>query len=253
MSGPAVEANARPAGPGFYGKLPAKGDFVTRRLARAFVDPWDAWLQEVISDSRERLGEAWLQAYLNAPIWCFVLSPGVCGTDVMAGVLMPGVDRVGRYFPLTLAVALPDCANPVALALAAADWFGDAGELALSSLDDGVDFERFDAMVEDLGPPRYAPAPAPAPVNAKPTTTPFPDQGLRCGAAVPAEALPPIANHLLAGFCPRFSIWWTSGSAFVEPSVLICQGLPKRDEFAAFMDGRWRDRGWIDTAKPGQA
>lgn len=251
MSGQALDAPARPAGPGFYGKLPAKGDFVTRRLTRAFVDPWDGWLQEVISDSRDRLGEAWLQAYLNAPIWCFVLSPGVCGGDVMAGVLMPGVDRVGRYFPLTIAAPLPGCANPVELVLAAADWFGEAGELALSSLDDAVDFDRFDAKVAELGPPEYALAPAP--VNADPPPPSFPDKGLRSGAAVPAEALPPMANHLLAGFCPHFSIWWTSGSEWVEPSVLFCHGLPKKDAFAAFMDGRWRDRGWIDTAHSGQA
>ena len=31
----------RSAAPGFYGKLPARGDFVRRRLPSAFVAPWD--------------------------------------------------------------------------------------------------------------------------------------------------------------------------------------------------------------------
>ena len=27
---------------GWYGKLPASGDFVTRRLPPSFIEPWDA-------------------------------------------------------------------------------------------------------------------------------------------------------------------------------------------------------------------
>ena len=30
---------------GFFGKLPSHGDFLSRRLPRSFVDPWDSWLQ----------------------------------------------------------------------------------------------------------------------------------------------------------------------------------------------------------------
>ena len=38
MSGPLLTA------PGFWGKLPAAGDFVGRRLPAAFVEPWDRWV-----------------------------------------------------------------------------------------------------------------------------------------------------------------------------------------------------------------
>src|SRR5690606_36950533 len=31
-------------GPGFYGKLPSRGDFVSRRLPADFIGQWDAWL-----------------------------------------------------------------------------------------------------------------------------------------------------------------------------------------------------------------
>ena len=32
--------------PGFYGKMPATGDFVTRRLSGDFVRAWDRWLAQ---------------------------------------------------------------------------------------------------------------------------------------------------------------------------------------------------------------
>ncbi|TIU04376.1 MAG: type VI secretion system-associated protein TagF, partial [Mesorhizobium sp.] len=34
--------------PGFYGKMPATGDFVTRRLPGDFVRAWDRWLAQHI-------------------------------------------------------------------------------------------------------------------------------------------------------------------------------------------------------------
>ena len=58
---------------GFYGKLPARGDFVRAGLPRDFTDPWDDWLQSVIAGSRSLMGDAWLPAFLEAPVWRFTL------------------------------------------------------------------------------------------------------------------------------------------------------------------------------------
>jgi type VI secretion system protein ImpM len=92
---------------GFSGKLPARGDFVARGLPRGFTEAWDAWLSEVMPGSRAILGEAWLPAWMEAPIWHFALPGGLCGPDAVAGVLLPSVDRAGRHWPLTLAAVLP--------------------------------------------------------------------------------------------------------------------------------------------------
>ena len=89
---------------GFYGKLPARGDFVARGLPRDFTRPLDAWLSEAVAGSREVLGqERWLAAYLVAPVWRFSLPPGACGPAAAVGLLLPSVDRTGRYFPLCFA------------------------------------------------------------------------------------------------------------------------------------------------------
>jgi len=91
---------------GFYGKLPCNGDFLQRRVPQEFIDVWDPWLQECIHASREALREDWLNAYLTSPVWRFVLAEGVCGSGAYAGVMLPSVDRVGRYFPLTIVAQL---------------------------------------------------------------------------------------------------------------------------------------------------
>ncbi|MGD0106803.1 MAG: type VI secretion system-associated protein TagF [Rhodopila sp.] len=88
---------------GIFGKLPTRGDFVRSGLPRDFVDRWDTWLSGVMAATREQAGDAWLPAFLEAPIWRFTLPAGLCGTGAVLGLMMPSVDRAGRYFPLTLA------------------------------------------------------------------------------------------------------------------------------------------------------
>ena len=51
---------------GFFGKLPAHGDFVERNLPSAAITGWDEWLQQAVAISREQLGESWLDTYLGS-------------------------------------------------------------------------------------------------------------------------------------------------------------------------------------------
>lgn len=88
---------------GFYGKLPARGDFVRAGLPRSFTDPWDDWLRVAIAGSRTKMGDDWLPAYLESPVWRFCLPPGLCGSLPAVGLMLPSVDKAGRYFPLTFA------------------------------------------------------------------------------------------------------------------------------------------------------
>ncbi|WP_225768844.1 type VI secretion system-associated protein TagF [Inquilinus sp. Marseille-Q2685] len=138
-------------GPGIFGKLPWLGDFVTRRLPRSFVDPWDDWLQRGMAATRDALGETWLDSFLTAPVWRFLLPAGSAG-PAMAGLLMPSVDRVGRYFPLTLASPLEADPGPEA-PLRAAAWFDVLERTALAALDDATTPEAWEAAVEALGAP----------------------------------------------------------------------------------------------------
>ena len=103
---------------GIMGKLPTNGDFVRRRVPAELAEPLDAWLAQALAASREQLGEGWLDTYLTAPVWRFALAAGCCG-PAAAGIWLPSVDKVGRYFPCVLVAAFDGAPPPTALPRAA--------------------------------------------------------------------------------------------------------------------------------------
>jgi diacylglycerol kinase family enzyme len=90
------------------------------------------------------IGDAWLDAYLTMPIWRFVLLPGLVGQSGWAGVLMPSVDRVGRHFPLALAVELSSLGAAAHAVFDGGAWFTSLEDAALGVLPLGTanDFAR---------------------------------------------------------------------------------------------------------------
>lgn len=129
---------------GWFGKMPAMGDFAQRRLPPEFVRGWDQWIQSGLADSRAALGAAWQELYLTFPIWRFVLPPGWFGATGWCGILMPSVDRVGRHFPLTVCHSIDTRAfgaSSIDEIETLLDGFTDAGLGALEGM--GVDaFEQ---------------------------------------------------------------------------------------------------------------
>jgi type VI secretion system protein ImpM len=223
---------------GFYGKLPHLGDFVTRRLPSQLIQPWDRWLRECMAASQSQLGEAWLGTYLTSPLWRFVLTPGIAGQDAWMGVLMPSVDRVGRYFPLTLAAPVGAPVDSFGL-ISANEWFDAAESLALTCLDDGFELDAFDARVMALAPPDL---PASAPVQSASRADAW-------HLSVPtlenlASAYPTMLSRALEDVFFAYSLWWSAGSDQVAPSFLVCQGLPPPDGYACLLAGDWAGRGW---------
>jgi type VI secretion system protein ImpM len=128
---------------GFYGKLPARGDFVRAGLPREFTDPWDDWLQSVFMGSQSIMGDAWLAAYLEAPIWRFSLPPGMCGPQGVLGVMLPSVDKAGRYFPLTFAALHPNGIDPQE----GEEWLARSEAAGLAALEQDTAPQEITAMI----------------------------------------------------------------------------------------------------------
>jgi type VI secretion system protein ImpM len=205
--------------PGFYGKLPDLGDFVSRRLPPAFIDLWDAWSRQLLTTSRAALGEAWLAAWLGAPVWHFGLGHGFLG-DQAWGVLIPSVDRVGRHFPFTIVSPTAPDGRPLR------DWALRAESLALAALDDGFSPETLESALSDLGPPSPR-APGTAAARQPLPTNPGDWPDLVESAAAPA------ADE---------SLWWCRGADLVAPTLLRCLGLPS-GEVAGSMIGSKEGQG----------
>src|SRR5262245_50696305 len=154
---------------GLFGKLPSHGDFLRRRVSDQFIDAWDAWLRQGLSKSQAALGERWVDVYLTSPAWRFVAAPGACGPTAIIGLIVPSVDRVGRFFPLTLVAELPDDVSPIAASSASAPFFEAAERLLIDTLaEEDIDFDQFDLRVIDLGDALESIA-APPPVALDPT------------------------------------------------------------------------------------
>ena len=247
MSTDAISSSTSRSTVGFYGKLPARGDFVQRNLPRSFIDRWDDWLQAAMTSSRDQLGEQWLRSYLTSPVWRFALSAGVCGEQPLTGLLIPSVDRVGRYFPLCIVALLPDSIELLDI-LEQRDWFDQAETVILSGLDDNLDFARFTDQVEEL---QFPPLP-------ECTAVPVAADHQQWYCAVPDfTALPELRKALtpvlLRHVFADYSLWWTQGSEHVDSCILLSRGLPAVDAFAALLAGRWEHWGWSSLALFGGA
>ena len=232
---------------GFYGKLPVVGDFVTRRLPKAFVEAWDHWLQSAIATSREQLGDSWLDIYLFSPIWRFGLSPGVCGESAWTGVLVPSVDKVNRHYPFTMAFPVAD-AEILAYLFGSKEgelWFRELEKLALSCLD-GLSVDAIDERLQAIKAPTFSPV-CPAVIA---PDTPGASKG-KCAFHISTESFGQdpavfmgLAASLLNRFMPLHSFWSHFDSESITPSLLVCDGLPPIDTYVALLTGEWAQRGW---------
>ena len=238
------------ASPGFFGKLPAVGDFVSRRLPRSFLDPWDDWLQAAMTSSREQLGESWLDDYLTSPIWRFALSAEVAGSHPCGGILMPSVDKAGRYFPFTLATFLPMNTNLFEIAGIAHAWFEEAETVALSILDEQPpDIESLDSKVEALG---MIPVAGVGRIgNIRSDMGDMNPKSWHIGMSSVTgllDTLPSLVHRLAEFDFGYYSLWWTAGSEKITSALLLCEGLPPATGYSAMLGGGWQEHGWIDLS-----
>ena len=235
-----------PNAPGFYGKVPILADFVSRRLPTRFVQPWDNWLQGALSASKEQLGSDWLDIYLTSPIWRFVLSPGNCGTEAWAGVLMPSVDKVGRYFPLTLAVSISDRNLLYDLLATATDWFNKLEQLALSALEDDFKIDEFDQTVQEqvLRVPVRENAIHRVGNGLTKNNSNIVFRFELAGLEQISDAFIQMNDCLLDKFLTVYSVWSTNGSEQMKPSLLLFGGLPSIGAYAELLSGQWQQDGW---------
>lgn len=231
-----LPAHRLPAG--WYGKLPALGDFASRRLPAAFVAPWDEWLGRAIGASRARLGAHWPEAFRQAPAWRFLLLPDTCGPSGWAGVLLPSADGVGRCFPLTVAASLRPCPGMLATALDARGWFERIEQAGRQAVEAGLSPEALDARLEAIGPAACAGGDEQAAALAR---------WWRVGGAGGFHARLPgphaLDDCVLAGAEFAFvggggarSLWWSVAGPHEPVPLHGFAGLPGADGFAMLLE-----------------
>ena len=225
------------APPGWHGKLPVLGDFASRRLDQDFLEAWDGWLAASLSVLRERMESAWLDAYLASPSWRFLLMPGVLGGDAgrqaWAGVLMPSVDRVGRYFPFTIAQPLGDGPMSTQGMTALWHWLGRLDDLAANAMYADWSIDRLESELAGVVAPDLPAQTLPRiemPGSATPVWSTI-ERGLDPAAWIDMEAQALWSEHA------RGMAYWYACAEQTAPRLMRSRGLPEASAVQVLFGG----------------
>lgn len=243
--------------PGWYGKLPSTGDFASRRLPHELIEPWDNWLAEELAGLKAQ-SDDWLSAYLDSPTWRFVVPArwvhaGQAG--LLAGVLMPSVDSVGRYFPLSIMAALPEVPAHAPALEPILNWLHALDDLAADALQEDWPIDTLEAALARLPVPR----PDPLAVSdmslllagdRRMVSVPVPDtrQALMGGVG---QALLQWVLGASSGQAPDLGWWWCEPHAMVQQrQLLVSTGLPCGPDFATLLGSNHNRHAVPVTSQP---
>ncbi|MEM8811299.1 MAG: type VI secretion system-associated protein TagF [Pseudomonadota bacterium] len=228
-----MDDDASAGGCGIYGKLPSKRDFIAVRIAGPVLTLIEHWLQGGVAASRNAMGGRWQETYLTAPIWRFWLGEQVAGTFCV-GAVMPSVDGVGRYFPLTiLSHGRPGMALLPPLDDDLDGWFTEIEARLLSALDPGLTLDAYGLLHGQ----RDALAFAEAPLEMR-------AQSLRRGMIWATErdqgtdSAPSgdrDEDYRIAAQTRTY--WWTGGGDRFGPRFYSHPGMPDPAFFSALITG----------------
>jgi len=228
---------------GIYGKLPMHGDFIHRNLPTTFITIWDEWLQLFVAGSKEQMGDDWLNIYLTSPIWRFVLSSGVVDEKHWAGIMLPSVDQVGRYYPFSVAMPLEPQINPLEFMTLNTHWYEQIEDLSLQALDDQFSVDELvdkASLIEFNSTMSYLKTGQLMDANALHINMQFAEKS-------PMSVYAHFLDSLLLKTMNSYSMWATAGSERISPCLFNVQNLPSVSNIPAMMDGQWPHRGWSQT------
>ncbi|KAF1009017.1 MAG: hypothetical protein GAK28_00650 [Luteibacter sp.] len=207
---------------GFFGKLPAVGDFVRRGLPPEFLQAWDPHFQQAVDTSRRRFGQRWNDAWRTSPTWRFLLPPGMCGGQAWTGVMGPSNDRVGRGFPMVMATPWRVDPSSVRQLLRGGRWFDAVTALHRHAQTDHT-FDA-DALAEAITRlPDFSPLDATSPLDHLPGHASH--WRLPLPSSTAHEATLHDAWRRLEARPGGWCLWWTADPT-TTPTLLATRGLP---------------------------
>ena len=235
--------------PGWYGKLPSLGDFASRRLEADFIEPWDLWLGEALAGAARSDGRRLARCLSAEPALALPADARRAGRAsipqlVLAGVLMPSVDRVGRYFPLTIAATIAGLPTSDAAYEALLGWLHRLEDTALDALQDDWTIEQLEAALVEPG---AAGARRP---TCRSITSPHVRAALADGSTARAGSSPSTTSPIAPTWRRCWSAWCRSrlapapaaGTSLAgralwladnpdHPQLLVSRGLPAHEDF----------------------
>jgi len=142
-----------------FGKIPRMGDFVRMRSTGEPLSSFEGWIVEAMASGEDRRGPQWASQYAAGSMYAFLFrAPKAAkATSVLAGVLRPSQDAVGRKFPLVVCAPIVETAisrAPHLLPLVLGDFLEGATH-ALLSADAIASQQQFEDHVSRIPAPRF--------------------------------------------------------------------------------------------------
>ena len=159
------------------------------------------------------------------------MSAGICGRQAVAGVTIPSVDRVGRYFNFTMASILPEEIAPVIFASNYSEWLVGLESLALSILEEEMDQDRIEAAINELSAELHWKTPTERQFTVGHEH--WKVQSSHAGNV--RDMLPELTHQLVLDNHERYGVWWHNGSSQVSAQLLTCAEMPASDVYLGLM------------------
>ena len=232
-----------------FGKLPLRGDFITRNMPRALQRPFEDWLIPLVQETRKELGAEWTGHWRSAGPWRFWIGADVLGGSwqrdlrraghepvvqggAITGVLLPSADRHGRDFPLVvvLADALARLMPPPVTTPPDRGWYDLCDDLLYAARAGQQDIAAIEAALDHLpGPvlPEGAEEMAPL-LEQRALWAQSPERAEDGTGRIWHDIA--LADHHLAA--SHRSYWWQAPRAGAAQRVLTLAGLPDAGSFA---------------------
>ncbi len=187
---------------GYFGKIPARGDFVGAGLPSSVVRAWDAFAAASLGAAKAADPGRWPNIWLEAPVWRFALPATLCGPSPLVGLWMPSIDKAGRHFPLMFAATCPGTA-PERMARHGTAWLDAAEDAGRAAIADDLVPDQLTALIP-----------------------PPPDLAATTDTGLPYDLQPR----------PGAGLWWTGGGPYVPAQALLLSTMPDNATFIAMLD-----------------
>lgn len=216
---------------GWFGKLPAVGDFAGRGLSVTLRESVGGWCEDGMKALVDRGGVDWREAYLVSPVWHFVMNAGIWHDGALTGCFAPSIDRIGRCSPLIVLRSF-DPARIADVLPPASDWLYEVDRLIRRVVGDGLPVDAVLPALESA-----TDADRQAGVGAEGTG------GILADLGIEAAPLSGAAWFSWPGLKTQFgerrlsSYWWAEPSPKKPPLQFIHGGMPDAALFALLMGG----------------
>lgn len=228
---------------GCFGKIRSCGDFISRHVSPSVQQKFDQWLEAGLGESKEKFQQQWLDYYLTSPVWYF-LRPSADREQFVFGIMMPSIDKVGRYYPLIVINEL-QYGEPLDLERAS-----KIEALMLDTLSSDVGVDEFDQQLQLLSKEKYESKMVTTEVDAdlssksQQQVMDFISGKLLRIEAEDSDIKANIFAHSSEVAQQHNSIWWTKGSEHMDTTALVCCDFPPISGIHATLDGDWQASGW---------